>query len=53
VTCFEQALALYRELGDAQGESRASTNVATAYFNLRSFDQALAMAEKAPARLRL
>jgi tetratricopeptide (TPR) repeat protein len=46
VTCFEQALALYRELGDQRGESRAATNVATAYFDLRQFDQALAMAEK-------
>jgi DNA-binding SARP family transcriptional activator len=52
VTCFEQALALYRELGDARGESRAATNVATAYFNLRSFDQALAMAERALAAQR-
>jgi tetratricopeptide (TPR) repeat protein len=47
VTCFEQALALYRELSDQRGESRAATNVASAYFDLRQFDQALAMAEKA------
>jgi DNA-binding SARP family transcriptional activator len=52
LTCFEQALALYRELGDARGESRAATNVATAYFDLQSFDQALAMAEKALAAQR-
>jgi tetratricopeptide (TPR) repeat protein len=47
VTCFEQALALYRELGDDRGEARGATNAASAYFDLRHFDQALAMAEGA------
>jgi DNA-binding SARP family transcriptional activator len=47
VACFEQALALFRELGDSRGEARAANNVANAYFDLRCFDQALAMAERA------
>jgi DNA-binding SARP family transcriptional activator len=46
VNCFEQALALYRELGDLGGEGRAATNVANAYFGLRRFDEALAAAER-------
>ncbi len=28
IECFEQALAIYRDLGDVRGESRAATNVA-------------------------
>jgi DNA-binding SARP family transcriptional activator/tetratricopeptide (TPR) repeat protein len=47
VTCFEQALVLCREIGDSRGEARAANNVANAYFELRRFDQALAMAERA------
>jgi tetratricopeptide (TPR) repeat protein len=47
VACFERALALFRELGDSRGEARAANNVANAYFDLRCFDQALAMAERA------
>jgi DNA-binding SARP family transcriptional activator len=47
IACFEQALALCREIGDSRGETRAANNLANAYFDLRRFDQALAMAEKA------
>ena len=46
VTCFERALALYRELGDQRGESRAATNVANAYFDLRRFSEAMAAAKR-------
>jgi DNA-binding SARP family transcriptional activator len=46
VSCFEQAVALYRELGDVQGEARAAANVAKAYFDLRRFRDALAAAER-------
>ena len=46
VSCFEQALALYRELGDTGGEGRAATNVANAYFDLQRFDEALVAAER-------
>jgi DNA-binding SARP family transcriptional activator len=49
VPCFEQALALYRELGDLGGESRAATNVANAYFDLGRFKEALAGAERSLA----
>jgi DNA-binding SARP family transcriptional activator len=49
VSCFEQALALYRELGDAQGEARAATNVANAYFVLRRFREALAAGQRSLA----
>jgi DNA-binding SARP family transcriptional activator/tetratricopeptide (TPR) repeat protein len=46
VSCFEQALALYREVGDAQGEARAATNVAYAYFVLSRFSEALAAGQR-------
>jgi tetratricopeptide (TPR) repeat protein len=46
VSCFEQALALYRELGDGPGEARATTNVANAYFGLGRFGGALAAGQK-------
>ncbi len=46
VGCFEQALAIYREIGDLHGESRAGTNVATACFYLRRFDEALDAAKR-------
>jgi DNA-binding SARP family transcriptional activator len=46
VTCFERALAIYRDLGDLRGESRAATNVANAYFDLRRFPEALEAAER-------
>jgi DNA-binding SARP family transcriptional activator len=41
VDCFERALAIYRDLGDVRGESRAATNVAKAYFDLNRFEEAL------------
>src|SRR5262249_8889176 len=44
VTCFEQALALSREIGDTGGETRAADNVAKAYFRLGRVDEALAAA---------
>ena len=46
VSCFEQALALYRKLGDGQGEARAATNVANAYFVLGRFSEALAAGQR-------
>jgi DNA-binding SARP family transcriptional activator len=49
VGCFEQALALYREIGDLSGESRAATNVAKACFDLRRFAEALAAAQESVA----
>jgi DNA-binding SARP family transcriptional activator len=52
VDCFEQALALYRELGDLRGEGRAATNVASAHINLRQFREALDAAERSLAILR-
>jgi len=45
----EQALAIYRELGDLRGESRAATNVASGYFELRRFGQALEAAQRSLA----
>jgi len=39
---FEQALAIYRGMGDPRGETRAANNVASAWFNLGRFDEALA-----------
>ncbi len=47
VEYFEQALALYHGLGDVRGESRAATNVANAYFDLREYGKALATARRA------
>jgi len=46
---FEQALAIYRDLGDLQGESRAATNVANAYFDLSRFGEALEAAQRSLA----
>jgi len=46
VGCFEQALAIDREIGDLQGETRAANNVATANFRLRRFEKALDAAER-------
>jgi len=39
---FEQALAIYRGMGDPRGETRAANNVASAWFNLGRFEEALA-----------
>jgi DNA-binding SARP family transcriptional activator len=47
VSYFEQAQALYRDMGDTTGEGRAATNLANAYFDLGRFDEALTMAEAA------
>jgi len=49
VDCFEQALAIYRDLGDVRGESRAATNVANAYFDLGRFSEALEAAQRSLA----
>jgi DNA-binding SARP family transcriptional activator len=49
VSHFEQALAIYRDLGDLQGESRAATNVANAYFDLSRFGEALEAAQRSLA----
>jgi tetratricopeptide (TPR) repeat protein len=46
VECFEQALTIYQEVGDMRGRSRAATNVAAAYHDLRRFQDALAAAER-------
>jgi DNA-binding SARP family transcriptional activator len=43
---FEQALAIYREMGDVEGEARAANNLATACFDLRRFEDALAAAQR-------
>ena len=40
IGCFQQALALYRELGDGQGETSAANNVANAWFSLGRFEEA-------------
>jgi DNA-binding SARP family transcriptional activator len=49
VDCFGQALALYREVGDRQGEGRAANNVAKACLDLGRFPQALEAAQQALA----
>jgi tetratricopeptide (TPR) repeat protein len=46
INCFEQARTLCRRTGDAQGEARASTNLANAYLNLGQFEQAQTVARK-------
>jgi tetratricopeptide (TPR) repeat protein len=38
---FEQAMAIYREVGDREGEARAATGLATACIHLERFRQAL------------
>jgi DNA-binding SARP family transcriptional activator len=53
VSCFELALARYRELGDTDGESRAANNVANSYFDMRRFEQALKAAQQSLAVQRL
>ncbi len=42
----EQAMAIYRELGDLRGESRAATNVANGYFEVGRFGEALEAAQR-------
>jgi DNA-binding SARP family transcriptional activator/tetratricopeptide (TPR) repeat protein len=41
VGCFEEALAIYREIGDQPGQARAANNVAQACLRVRRFPQAL------------
>ncbi len=53
VGCFEQALAIYRELGDEQGEARAANNVAQAYVDLDRFEDALSAAQRSLAIQRM
>ena len=43
---FEQALSIYRRMGDPRGETRAANNVASAWFNLGRYDEALASAQR-------
>jgi DNA-binding SARP family transcriptional activator len=49
ISCFEQALAIYRELGDEQGEARAAANAPQAYIDLRRFEDALSAADRSLA----
>jgi DNA-binding SARP family transcriptional activator/Flp pilus assembly protein TadD len=49
VVCFEQALAICREIGDEPGEARAAGNVAQAYIDLRRFDDAWSAAQRSLA----
>ncbi len=49
VDCFEQALVLFRELGDLGGEARAATNVAKACLDLRRLTEALGAAHRSLA----
>lgn len=46
VDCFEQALAISRELSDTWGEGRAVANVANAYYRLHKFAEARSAAER-------
>jgi tetratricopeptide (TPR) repeat protein len=39
--CFEQALAIRREIGDLPGEAQTATNIADNYLRLKRFDEAL------------
>ena len=52
IGCFEQALAIYRELGDEQGEARAAANAPQAYIDLRRFEDALSAADRSLATAR-
>jgi DNA-binding SARP family transcriptional activator len=49
IGCFEQALAIYRELGDEQGEARAAANAPQAYIDLGRFGDALSAAGRSLA----
>jgi tetratricopeptide (TPR) repeat protein len=46
VRCFEQALAIYREIGDIQGETKAANNVAHAHLQMRRFAEAFDAAQR-------
>jgi len=49
VVCFEQAVTIYRGIGDIQGETRAANNLAHAYLQSGRFDQALVAGQKSLA----
>ena len=49
ISCFEQALAIYRALGDEQGVARAAANAPQAYIDLRRFEDALSAADRSLA----
>jgi DNA-binding SARP family transcriptional activator/tetratricopeptide (TPR) repeat protein len=49
VGCFEEALAIYREIGDQPGQARAANNVAQACLRVRRFPQALDAATRSLA----
>jgi DNA-binding SARP family transcriptional activator len=49
VDCFEQALELYRQIGDLRGVARAEYNVANAWFDLGRYAEALEAAERSLA----
>src|SRR5438034_886432 len=53
VGCFERSLAIYREIGDVPGETRAANNVAKVYVELRRFGDALDAAQRSLAIQRL
>ncbi|MDR2986654.1 MAG: tetratricopeptide repeat protein, partial [Nocardiopsaceae bacterium] len=52
VTCFEQALTIYREIGDVRGQTRAVNNLAHAYLQSGRFDQALVAGQESLASQR-
>jgi tetratricopeptide (TPR) repeat protein len=47
--CFEEALAIYREIGDKPGQARAANNVAQACLRMRRFPEALEAATRSLA----
>jgi tetratricopeptide (TPR) repeat protein len=49
VGCFEEALTIYREIGDPLGEARAANNVAQACLRLCRFAEALQAAKRSLA----
>lgn len=49
VDCFEEALAIYREIGDQSGEARSANNIAQACLRLCRFPEALEAAERSLA----
>jgi DNA-binding SARP family transcriptional activator len=49
IGCFEEALAIYREIGDQQGHARAANNVAQACLRLSRFPEALQAARRSLA----
>jgi tetratricopeptide (TPR) repeat protein len=43
---FEQAVAIYRELGDLDGQARAAVNISTAWTHLGRFNEALEASQR-------